>query len=95
MDLLIQYVYTGTRKVFFSTKPELLTDWDFRLIVLLHQETVLLMKDIMSASPENGYKEHGSLSNCVLCLPLSEEELFSGRNYPSLCSGSTAGSSLE
>lgn len=39
---------TVTRKVFFSTEPEFLTDWDFRLIVLLHQETAFLMKECTS-----------------------------------------------
>lgn len=45
-DFLIQYVFTGTWKVFFSTKLEFFTDWDFRLNVLVHQESVFLMKDM-------------------------------------------------
>lgn len=94
MDLLIQYVYTGIRKVLFSTKLEFLTDWDFRLIVLLHQETVFLMKD-MHDCKSWGWIQRAQKSFCDVCLPLSEEELFFGRNCPSLCSGSTAGSSLE
>lgn len=43
----------------------------------------------MSADPEGGCKEHRNLFYCDACLLTSEEELFIGRNYPSLCSGST------
>lgn len=48
----------------------------------------------MSASLDNRYKEHWNLSVLSVCLCLRKHLL--GRNHhPGLCSGSTAGSSLE
>jgi len=58
------------------------------------QETVFLMKN-MHICKSWGWVQRAQKSFHDVCLPLSEEELSFGRNYLSLCSGSTVGSSLE